>query len=318
MRKFGGWLEAVHPDDRARADGGVDGGGGGKALAIEASCGCARATAATGISRPAGVPVLAEDGTIREWIGTNTDITARKEAETALREGQLRYQLATAAGGVGRLGPRPRHAATCTSIPSSRRSWATRITRSGTTSTTGCSGRHPEDLERVKADAAAYAGRARSADYEDEHRMVHKDGSIRWFLARGRLVAGPGERRRLVGTDTDVTARKLAAEALREVEGRHQAMLRAVPDMMFVLDKDGVYLDYHAPDPATLLVPPSQFLGRNVREFFPPELAVRIGTVPRGDHGVGRAPDPGVRRSPRRQGPPLGGARRAAATPTRC
>jgi signal transduction histidine kinase len=115
-----------------------------------------------------------------------------------------------------------------------------------------------------------------TADYEDEHRMVHKDGSVRWFLARGRPVGGPGERRRVVGTDTDVTARKQAAGALREVEGRHQAMLRAVPDMMFVLDKDGVYLDFHAPDPSLLLFPPSHFLGRNVREFFPPDLAGQI------------------------------------------
>ncbi|HET6897279.1 MAG TPA: ATP-binding protein, partial [Vicinamibacteria bacterium] len=115
-----------------------------------------------------------------------------------------------------------------------------------------------------------------STDYEDEHRMLHKDGSIRWFLARGRLIIGPGERRRLVGTDTDVTARKLEASALREVEGRHRAMLRAVPDMMFVLDKDGTYVDFHAPDPALLLIPPDRLIGRNVREIFPPDLAERV------------------------------------------
>ena len=43
----------------------------------------------------------------------------------------------------------------------------------------------------MKADAAAYAA-GRRADYEDEHRMVHKDGSIRWFLARGRMVSARG------------------------------------------------------------------------------------------------------------------------------
>ena len=48
-----------------------------------------------------GVPILADDGSIREWIGTNTDITERRQAENALREGQLRYQLATDAGGAG-------------------------------------------------------------------------------------------------------------------------------------------------------------------------------------------------------------------------
>src|SRR4030095_8600829 len=51
------------------------------------------------------------------------------------------------------------------------------------------------------------------------------------------------------------------------------AMLRALPDMMFLLSCDGVYLDYHARDPSDLLVPPSSFLGRNMREILPPDLA---------------------------------------------
>ena len=273
IRKFG-WLEAVHPDDRARP------------LAVWMAAAAEkrgyqsemRVRTRDGSYRhfeTRGVPVFAEDGTLREWIGTNTDITARKEAESALREGQLRYQLATAAGGTGvwdldldsgdmYIDPQLKAILGYedAEIRNHFDAWMQRT--------------HPEDVDRVKADAAAYAA-GQTADYEDEHRMVHKDGSIRWFLARGRPLAGPGERRRIVGTDTDVTARKLAAGTLREVEGRHHAMLRAVPDMMFVLDKDGVYLDYHAPDPATLLVPPTHFLGRNVREFFPPDLAARIG-----------------------------------------
>src|SRR4030095_301330 len=54
------------------------------------------------------------------------------------------------------------------------------------------------------------------------------------------------------------------------------AMLRALPDMMFLLSCDGVYLDYHARDPSDLLVPPSSFLGRNMREILSPDLAGRF------------------------------------------
>ena len=32
-------------------------------------------------------------------------------------------------------------------------------------------------------------------------------------------------------------------------------MLRAIPDLMFVLARDGTYLDYHAKDPKLLFVP---------------------------------------------------------------
>jgi PAS domain S-box-containing protein len=58
--------------------------------------------------------------------------------------------------------------------------------------------------------------------------------------------------------------------------GPHRVMLRAIPDMMFVIDKHGVYRDYHAPDPALLIVPPAQFLGRSLRDLFPADAADRM------------------------------------------
>src|SRR5258705_9586294 len=42
---------------------------------------------------------------------------------------------------------------------------------------------------------------------------------------------------------------------------------------MFVLTREGVYEDYHSKNPADLLVPPEKFLGRNMTEILPPDLA---------------------------------------------
>jgi two-component system sensor histidine kinase UhpB len=53
--------------------------------------------------------------------------------------------------------------------------------------------------------------------YEIEHRMLHKNGSVRWMLSRGSaLRSADGTLRRLVGTKVDITERKLAEEATRE------------------------------------------------------------------------------------------------------
>jgi signal transduction histidine kinase len=56
-------------------------------------------------------------------------------------------------------------------------------------------------------------------------------------------------------------------------EARSSAILTAIPDLMFILLRDGTYVDYHARDPKLLFVPPSAFLGRNVRDVLPPPLA---------------------------------------------
>jgi signal transduction histidine kinase len=66
--------------------------------------------------------------------------------------------------------------------------------------------------------------------------------------------------------------RRKAEGRLRRTEARNTAILRAVPDLMFVLSLDGVYLDYHAPSPDALFVPPEEFLGKHMRDVLPPEL----------------------------------------------
>jgi signal transduction histidine kinase len=62
----------------------------------------------------------------------------------------------------------------------------------------------------------------------------------------------------------------------RLTEGRNDAILRAVPDLMFLQSTDGVYVDYHAPDPGQLLLLPERFLGRNMRDVLPPALLREI------------------------------------------
>jgi signal transduction histidine kinase len=61
--------------------------------------------------------------------------------------------------------------------------------------------------------------------------------------------------------------------AVASAEVRNGAMLRAIPDLMFVLLRDGTYVDYHARDPKLLFVPPNTFIGKKVRDVLPPLLA---------------------------------------------
>ncbi|MGH7619347.1 MAG: sensor histidine kinase [Gemmatimonadaceae bacterium] len=58
-----------------------------------------------------------------------------------------------------------------------------------------------------------------------------------------------------------------------ESEARNSAFLRALPDLMFLLTREGVYIDYSAKDETALLVSPEQFIGKKMRDTLPPPLA---------------------------------------------
>jgi diguanylate cyclase (GGDEF)-like protein/PAS domain S-box-containing protein len=64
-------------------------------------------------------------------------------------------------------------------------------------------------------------------------------------------------------------------EALRESEARLRALLSSLDDLVFELDKDGVYLAVWTTNEALLVAPPSELLGHNVREAIGDEVGRR-------------------------------------------
>ena len=62
-------------------------------------------------------------------------------------------------------------------------------------------------------------------------------------------------------------------KVLGEAARRNSAILRVLPDLMFVLDRNGVFMDFHAKNPNDLYRPPEQFLGKNLRDVLPSDLA---------------------------------------------
>jgi two-component system cell cycle sensor histidine kinase/response regulator CckA len=58
-----------------------------------------------------------------------------------------------------------------------------------------------------------------------------------------------------------------------------QALLNALPDLIFVLDREGVYLDCLAGDETELRIPRQQILGRRVSEVLPPIQAQRLAAA---------------------------------------
>ena len=150
------------------------------------------------------------------------DITEQARAEIALREGAQRYALASAAGAVGvwdwnfetnqlyvDTGLKSLLGFEDAEISTNPEDWGGRV--------------HPLDLPIAAARIKACLD-GDSDVYDIEHRMLHKDGSVRWFLSRGSAIrAEDGTVRRIVGTKVDITELKRAEQAIRENEAKLRA-----------------------------------------------------------------------------------------------
>ncbi len=71
---------------------------------------------------------------------------------------------------------------------------------------------------------------------------------------------------------TDITEQKHTERLLQERELYYRSLVESIPDSIFVLSKEGVFLDYKA-NPNELYVPTDSFLGKNIKEVIPEEVA---------------------------------------------
>jgi PAS domain S-box-containing protein len=61
--------------------------------------------------------------------------------------------------------------------------------------------------------------------------------------------------------------------SLSESESRTKAILKGFQDLIFVLSRDGIFLESHCASHADLLMPPEEFTGRTMEEVLPAEMA---------------------------------------------
>lgn len=101
-----------------------------------------------------------------------------------------------------------------------------------------------------------------------ENEFLFPDGRKEWFdlnfepLPEGVFILS-----------IDITERKQAEEELKISNSRNLAILKAIPDLMFRISRDGVFLDYQAQKTSDLYVHPDKIIGRGLHEIFPSYLA---------------------------------------------
>ena len=74
-------------------------------------------------------------------------------------------------------------------------------------------------------------------------------------------------------------AKDRSVQALRASERRNRALLDAIPDYMFRISRDGIYLDYHTHSPNDALTADGGIVGKHISAVLPPPVAAQLTTV---------------------------------------
>ncbi|OKH32152.1 hypothetical protein NIES2119_26975 [[Phormidium ambiguum] IAM M-71] len=130
---------------------------------------------------------------------------------------------------------------------------------------------HPEDRKYV---FSYHEQLLESGSKEIEYRIIRPNGEVRWILDRAWLIKDEnGQLLRIDGVASDITERKQAEEKLNQTTAELKAIFEALPDMYFRLDLEGKILDCITGKLQSLYMPPSEFVGKKMRDIFPPDLA---------------------------------------------
>ncbi len=70
----------------------------------------------------------------------------------------------------------------------------------------------------------------------------------------------------------DISGQKDAEEEMKRSEERLKMILRAIPDMIFLFDREGYYLDFYATDHSKLAVSSDKIIGSHIKDIFPKEI----------------------------------------------
>jgi len=219
------------------------------------------------------------DGSLAGLVGVIVDITDRKQAEQALltSQAQLTQALEIAEMGYWEF---DFVAQTFTLSQQYMHLLGVKTEGSVTYPVDDFSSRfvHPDDVALVFA-AIQQAVASTDPDYagELEVRLQHTNGHYINTIARFTIQRDEtGHALKATGSSQDITERKAAEEAIRQSEARFRTLLQAVPDMIFRLNDQDVFIDFK-PGRTQTYLPPELFLGKHYTEVLPPFVTGIMG-----------------------------------------
>ncbi|MCJ7819861.1 MAG: PAS domain-containing protein [Bacteroidales bacterium] len=87
------------------------------------------------------------------------------------------------------------------------------------------------------------------------------------FVVIGLVSAGLNEKKQFLEERLQIVT------ALRKTEMKNQALLNAIPDLVFEITREGIFKNFKPGSNVDLYVPLGEFLGKNIYDVMPPDIA---------------------------------------------
>jgi PAS domain S-box-containing protein len=188
-------------------------------------------------------PVVDQQGNCTHLLWNGRNVSKRVKAEAARRESEERYALVTDAThegifdwdlvtGAYYLSPRYKEILGYRDeeLPNSPESFFGRV--------------HPEDSARLSETVERYNQDLTKDRFQDDLRLMHRDGTYRCVVSRGRIVRNQqGEPIRIVGAVGDMTDRVESAAKLAASEKRLRDILDSLYGFVGLFSLDGTLID---------------------------------------------------------------------------
>ncbi|MES0371758.1 MAG: PAS domain S-box protein [Mariprofundaceae bacterium] len=207
-------------------------------------------------------------------VGTHVDITERKRVETKLLESRKRHREAQRISHLGNWSH---------NLLTNELEWSDEIfrifgidkSRFGASYEAFLDTIHPDDRELVNT---AYNDSVENRTrYSIEHRLLMKDGSIKWVDEHcATTYAADGTPLISSGTVLDITERKQQQMQLEASRKKFSTLFESSSDGLFILDMQGSFLDINRTAHERLGYSKEEMLKMKLIELDPPEFAARV------------------------------------------
>ncbi len=110
-----------------------------------------------------------------------------------------------------------------------------------------------------------------------EYTALNKDGNeFPAEFSASAIKNHSGKPTGFVSIIKDITERKRKEDELHKSETENKAILNAIPDLMWQINKDGVFLEFISANDFPTLILPEQILGKNIHDVAPKWFAERV------------------------------------------